>query len=303
MGLIAGVLLFLLWQSPNWRGGSLDIDPVLHGAGVLLRGEDPYLESWRWVTQEWPWPLAYPMPAVLVAVPFAVLPFDVARAAFMGTSVAVLAFALTRAGWWPLILLLSGPAVQAFASGQWSPLLTGAALVPGLGWLLAAKPNLGLALLLGSPTLGRAWRTATLIVAALAVATVVAPGWWAAYVVAIGPVTHVPMVTRPFGFVLLLAALRWRHPVARILLGLLFIPQSTTFYEALPLGLVAESRREALLFATVSLAAFALWFSRPWPEGYPAHIAFGWPYVLGGVYLPVLAMLLLRRPRPEALAN
>jgi hypothetical protein len=124
---------------------------------------------------------------------------------------ALLALALSRRAWYPLLLLASGPVVHAVNVGQWSPLVTAGSMLPGLGWLLACKPNIGLSLWLGSPDRATARRLALGVAAALAVSLLVLPGWPG---LSFLEQPHLSLTPRPFGSVLL-AAVRWRDPAAR----------------------------------------------------------------------------------------
>ena len=70
------------------------------------------------------------MPAVLVAVPFALLRPDVALSLFSALSTAILAFAVTRTSYARLPLFLSASFAHAAVMGQWSLLLTAALFAP-----------------------------------------------------------------------------------------------------------------------------------------------------------------------------
>ena len=123
----------------GWPGN--DWDQAWYGARSWLAGGDAYAEVGPGRAHDWPWPLLYPMTSLLVVAPFAALPLAVARAAFVGLSAAILAYALTRDGWHRLWVLAYGGFWSGIAAAQWSALLTAAFLIPGLGWLAAAKPN------------------------------------------------------------------------------------------------------------------------------------------------------------------
>jgi hypothetical protein len=94
--------------------------------------------------------------------------------------------------------------------------------------------------------------------------------------------------------VLLLALLRWRLPEGRQLAALAFMPLSPHLYEAVPLLLVARTRREMLVLAacgTLGLAAGAVL-----PRSYgPDHGLIPWMVVLLTAYLPALAVVLRHR--------
>ncbi len=79
-GVVAGVFVVLLYarQSP---GVISDWDPTWAGTQALLRGESPYA-----AIQVPPWPnwLLYPLPALLLTVPFTFVPLPLARGLFAG---------------------------------------------------------------------------------------------------------------------------------------------------------------------------------------------------------------------------
>jgi hypothetical protein len=293
-GLVAGAAMLFLWLAV-WPRISSDLDPVLLGARSLWRGTDPYADSWDWVSPGWPWPLTYPPAALIAALPLAPLPLLVGRVIFVALGVAFLALALSREERWPLLLLCSGSVVHAVTVAQWGPLLVAGSLLPGMGWLLACKPNLGLSLWLGSRDRATARRLALQAGAAVIVGTIVVPGWLDGFIVALRHSPHVSLLFRPFGWVLLLALLRWRDPSARLLLALAAVPQAASFADSVPLLLVARTRGEALLVAGASLAGYVLWMASDAPRGtYEAIVAHGWPFVLVGGYLPALFVVLRR---------
>jgi hypothetical protein len=93
---------------------------------------------------------------------------------------------------------------------------------------------------------------------------------------------------------LLLALLRWRLPEGRQLAALAFMPLSPHLYEAVPLLLVARTRKEMLVLAvcgTVGLAAGAV-LPHSWG---PDHGPIPWIVVLLTAYLPALAVVLRHR--------
>ncbi len=72
---IAALRLLLYATQPEFVS---DFDTLYHAAVHFLRGEDPYPVAPQWSSC----PLYYPFPAVIVAMPFSVLPFEPARGAF-----------------------------------------------------------------------------------------------------------------------------------------------------------------------------------------------------------------------------
>jgi hypothetical protein len=67
-------------------------DQLYFAARHLTWGENPYPISSQW----YPYPLFYPLPPILVAIPFTILPVALARPAFDICSGVLLAWALWR---------------------------------------------------------------------------------------------------------------------------------------------------------------------------------------------------------------
>ena len=267
-------------------------------ARALLDGQNPY----DVIRPGYPYPwfdsrFMYPLPAAVVTIPVAWLPGDIAGIVFDAAGMGLLAFALTRDGWdrWPI--LMSFPALWCVSSGQWSTYITAAMILPTLGWAAACKPTLGLAVLLYRPR----WHYIAAALALGGIATFIMPSWPLRWLDVIQTRTvssyHTPVLTTG-GFVLALAALRWRRADARLLLGMACVPQSMFAYDQLPLGLIAETRKQALVFSIWSY--LAVWGSRFVSEGPVADtkadtlrylaLVITWTY-----YLPLL-VLVLRRP-------
>jgi hypothetical protein len=286
LGLAAGayVILFFRRQSPL---AVSDFDAIWTGARALAAGRDPYaaIES-----PPWPWPLQYPLPAVLVALPFGFLPLQLARAAFMAVSTALLAFGLTRRAWWPLIALAGGQLFFALQSVQWTPLLAAAVLLVPLRVLWFVKPTSGAALFAAYPD-----RRALIgLLALLLLAFLVWPHWTDGWLSAARGAPHRAAVLRPGGALLLLALLRWRLPEARQLAVLSLVPLSPHLYEALPLLLAARTRRELLALAVCGAVGLAAGAVTPHSFG-PDHGPIPWAVVLLTGYLPALVVVLRHR--------
>jgi hypothetical protein len=278
------VLVFYSHQSPL---AVSDFDAIWTGARALRQGDDPYAAI---VSPPWPWDLQYPLPAVMLAIPFSYLPVQLARAAFMAMGMGLLAFGLTRRAWWPLIALAGGQTFFALHSVQWTPLFAAAVLIPGLRVLWSIKPTTGGPLIVAYPD----WRVVLGALVLFGLAFAVFPGWLEPWLTAARAAPHIPAVLRPGGIVLLLALLRWRLPEARQLAVLACAPLSPHLYEAVPLLLVARTRRELLvlaLFGTLGLAAGAF---TP-PHIGPDHGPIPWFVVYVAAYLPALVVV-LRHP-------
>ena len=257
--LVAAAAALVVWTKSAHEGGVSDVDQIWHGARALAAGGNPYEVVGPQGAVYWQWPLYYPLPAMLIAAPLAVLPLHAARTAFTAVAAGVFVFAVTAGGFAPLLLLLSVPFLHAVQLAQWSPLLAALFFLPGLAWLASAKPNLGLAVVLASGSVR------ALVVAAIGGALLVAaslvllPGWPADWLRALATAGHVrPPVARLGGPLLLLSLLRWRQPEARLLGALACAPQTPCFYEALPVLLCARGVRETVLMVLLSDVSFVV---------------------------------------------
>lgn len=235
-----------------------DLDQVLQASRAVLDGLDPYSpEVASWV-EDWGFPLYYPLPTLLAALPLALLPIHLARVVFVGLSTFLLAWAVTRAGPHRLWIFASGAYLGALASTQWSPLLTASLLLPMLAPVMVAKPNIGAAFMLSGP--GRRFVLAGLIGGGILVAAsfVYDPGWVPKWLAALQGAPHfTPPVLLPGGAIVLLALLKWRRWDARLLVAMACMPHTTMVYEALPILLVAKGWKQTLLLSILSLVALA----------------------------------------------
>ena len=265
---------------------SSDFDYLYEAAARLLQGENPYPPATQW--------FPYPLPAVLLAVPFTVIPLSLARPIFDVLVGAAFVYALWKhRGMYAMPAVASGAYLLAMWHGQTTPLMVAAVLVPALGFLLAVRPNTAAALWIAWPSL-RTLLAASLV---LALSLVVRPAWpwdwWLAL-----PSDHtalMPPLLRPAGFLLLLAALRWRVPEGRLLLATAFIPQSTLPYELVPLALIPANRREMGVYVVGTWIAVAAAEGLHLSESMTRWTAAGWPLTLCAVYLPMLYLVLRRK--------
>jgi hypothetical protein len=265
---------------------SSDFDFLYNAAVRLLAGENPYPPGTQW--------FPYPLPAVLLAVPFTAIPLSLARPIFDMLVGGAFVYALWRyRGTYALLAVASGAYLLAMWNGQTTPLMVAAALVPALGFLLAVRPNSAAALWIARPSL-RTLLAASLV---LALSLLVLPSWpwdwWLAL-----PSDHRPLlppILRPFGFVLLLAALRWRLPEGRLILAITFIPQTTLPYELVPLALIPVNRVEMGIYVVGTWIAVAAAQGFHLSETMSRWTAVGWPVTLCAVYLPMLYLVLRRQ--------
>jgi len=271
-----------------------DFDQAWHAARGLLAGVNPYDVVGPGRTFEWEWPLLYPLPAVLIAVPFSFVELPVARMLFVAVSSALLAFALSREGYHRLVVFVSMAYLLAAVVAQWEILLSAAAILPFAGWALAAKPNVGLALFAAYP------RKQALVglIAIVTISLVIMPSWPGEWWKAIANATHIrPPITYAGGLFLLLALLRWRRPEARLLAVLACTPHNIAPYALIPLFLIPATLAESLILAWCTwIAKLMLDASRhgPW-DSYDQMFAANGTFFVPLVYLPALVMV-LRRP-------
>ena len=293
IGTTAGVVSWYFWTTP--RALPSDFHQVWAGARALLDGLNPYAEVGPGKQYQRNVPLLYPLPAVLAAVPFAVLPIRLADSLFVAVGGGALAWALTRKNTSNPQLFLFASAAYLFAvqTSQWSPLMLAAILQPALHALLACKPQVAVALLAAYPS-PRAFVGA----AAFAGASVIVFPWWPSEWFRVLPYADhmTPYVLRVSigGPLILLGALKWKRPEARLLLALGSVPHTPLLYEALPLFLVARRVREAVVLCVGTVVA-TLGVRLGWPfEDHDDWILTNAPWVFWCVYVPALAFVLAR---------
>jgi hypothetical protein len=256
-------------------------------ARALLDGHNPY-DVIRAVG-EYPFnsSLLYPLPAAIVATPFSFLRPEVAGALFVGLSSSLLAWAMLRDSPYRLFVFLSAPFVQAAILGQWSPLLTAAALMPAFQMFAAAKPTVGLAAWLYKPSLKGIIGGVILV----ALSFFVLPGWLADWREATtGMTKYRGPATTLMGAFLLLGVSRWRRREGRLFIAMALMPQLPVFYDSVILWLIPSTRWRALALSAVSWVGYLAWYpSRASPD----QNAIAFPWLVFTIYAPALVLLLL----------
>jgi hypothetical protein len=264
-------------------------------ARALVSGADPYQTIRPVGVYPFNAPFFYPLTAALAALPFAWLPPGLAGALFFGAGSGVLAYLLISLGEaYRLPLLISSSFFVSAAVAQWAPWILAGALTPWLAWFLACKPNAGLPLFLCRPS----WRSSAVLGVFLLVSLAARPTWplsW--YRVVSAPSFHVPpFMILPLGWLLLFSVLRISTPAGRLLLAMALMPQSMWFHDQLALWLVPRNRDETWLLTFFSWLAYGLYrLQAGWgpPSSGSEHPGI---YVVGLMYLPALALVLLRDP-------
>ena len=253
--------LYLLYAAMHPGAGAGDFDFPLRAARLLLVRRDPYVEMVPGVPGA-AGAFLYPLPTGLIAIPFIGLSPAVAAATFIGLSSAVLAFALSRVGWWRLLALMSPSFLLAFSVANWPPLVMATALLPGLGWLAIAKPNIGLVAFAYRPR----WSSVVGAIVMASIALILVPRWPIEWLSHVGrqEIPHTPTFMWPLAAVGFAGLLRWRTPEGRALLAFTLVPVSAFPYDHLMLWLIPRSFREALLLT------WAAWLTAPAVLGFNA---------------------------------
>jgi hypothetical protein len=277
--LICRILIYVWLPAPAG-----DFELLYASAAGLLLSESPFASGW----------LPYPVPAVLLVLPFTALPVELARPVFDVLVGWAFVYALWKyRGKDALLALLSGAYLFALVHGQTTPLMVAASLIPALGFLLAVRPNTSVALWLARPS----WKSLFSVAGFVALTLIVLPSWpmdwWRAMPVEYSAWT--PPILRPFGALLLLAALRWNLPEGRLILATAFLPQTALPYELVSLALIPAGRREMAIFLAGSWIAVADAAGALRLLGGAEWTMSGWPVTLCAVYLPMM-YLVLRRP-------
>ena len=278
---VAVVLLFT-------NGWNTDFDFLWYSARFLLEGTNPYLRAHE-ISY---WPLYYPLPAVLVAVPFALPPLTVARYLWQLVVAGAFAWAMSGRGLWAMLAMASGAFLSAIVNGQSTPLMVAAVLIPALGFVLPMKPTSAIAPWLAYPTRVAAYGALAMLAVSLAVMPHWPADWWKS--IHEGSSYIVPPITRPFGWVLLLAALRWRDPRGRLILGLALAPQNLFLHETVALALVPRNFRQMSLYVvgTWIVLIASTQIQRPNSVDLNPQILALWPWSLACIYLPMLWLVL-----------
>ena len=279
------------WTHP--RTAPSDFVQPWAAARMLAHGQNPYDLIGPGRPFEHQFLLIYPATAALAAMPFAWASTRLADALFIGLGAGFLAWALTRR-------TLANPQLWVFASFammvaaqtvQWSPWLTAAALMPSLGFVFAAKPSIGLAMLAAYPS-----RRAIIGAAALTLATVVLWPWWiAAWMATLPSVTHISApIMRWGGPLILLALLKWRRADARLLAALACVPQTPVLYEVVPLFLLVRTLREATVLIGLMALVHKIVEATAQGADYNTWMAINGQWMVWLIYLPCTALVLCR---------
>ena len=268
-----------------------DFDQVWFAARELRYHHNPYIEIGPGRQGDWPWPFYYPATAAVLAIPFSWLSVIAARCVFIGLSSALLAFSLSARGLLGLIPLASGAFLSAVQMCQWSPLLAAGMLLPAIGWVWTAKPNLGIAQLAAKPN-RFALASAILGGSALVlIAFMYLPSWVGDWFMATRAAPHIrPLALSWLGAPLLLAVFRWRRPEGRVLFALAIVPMNPGVHDALLLLATPLPFAAAALLSASTLLVDAIVGDWPSYSSFAAYATANSHTLLALVYLPALVM-------------
>jgi hypothetical protein len=250
---IASVAATLAFLEPSTGEPATDFDQILFAAKALLHGANPYSLFGPGKIYNSDFRLVYPITSAIAILPLGLLSSVSATLIFVWVSTALLVYGATRDGWFRMPMFISSAFIYAARRGQWSPALTSAWFIPWMGWILAAKPNVGLAIFASASSL-RMMKNAVIGALVLGgIGLILLPTWPSDWLAQISHARHVVApVTQPGGFLVLFALLRWRRPEARLLVALACVPHTMFWYELLPLMVIPATFHESVAFALVS---------------------------------------------------
>lgn len=289
----AALVVFGGLRFPEFKS---DFDQVWFAARALLEGRDPYPLIGLGREFDSAFELYYPLTAPIIVAPLGYLPVLAARAAFVFVSCGLLAFLVTREGYFRLPLFLSGSFVTCLQLVQWTPLIACGMLVPALGFVAASKPNVGIA----AVGAARRWKDFLLaaggVILVTGIAFTILPTWFAEWRSALSTATHFrAYIEMPAGQLLALTVLRWRRWDARLLALLSVVPQTPGANAALLFFLFPQTRVQVMALALLTFVPVFVGVKAaytPTVEEYSAIMGY---VTLYSVYLPVLWWV-LRQP-------
>lgn len=294
VGLFATVLVTL--QQLHEPTLNSDLDQILVAARALLAGENPYDAVGPGRQFEWRWPLYYPLPTLILTAPFAAFPLPVARVLFSGVGATIFGYAITRGGnYWRLPFCLGAAFLMCLWRTQWSLYLTAAYFVPFAAIFLIAKPNIALAIVAGIRSRRQVIVTILTGLLLVAVALLARADWINNWISALLTKEYVSApISNPGGFLLLLSLLKWRRPEARVFAALVAVPQTPSFYDLVPLIVVARNMREVSVVSLLTSVLFCVVIGMGKAPTYYDFTHRIEMFAVWIVYLPVLVMLLFR---------
>jgi hypothetical protein len=290
---LACLALFLTFvESPSRH---TDFSNVWFGAKALLEGRNPYALIGPGRELDMQYPLIYPAPSLILALPFAILGEKIAAMLFVGVSVMLLVYGITKDGWHRIPILLSAAFLDSVTAAQWTILLTAALFLPLIAAFAPCKPQTGAAAISGLTS--RRDFLAALVSGgiALAVSFILLPDWYRDWVASLRSANVVLIPARyAIGAASLTVLVRWRRPEAWVIAVTALLPQTFMWYSGLMLLALASTYREAVVVSIIStlgyLTATLVVLSNP------AHVGeIAWSIYLATTFLPI-AVIVWSRP-------
>ena len=284
IGVVSGMLCWAFLH--RFQLGGADFNWAHRAARALLSGANPFANTP-------PGTIPYPLPAGLVALPFAPFRPEIAGALFFGISSGLLALGLIRQGAERLLIFLAYPYWSALMTAQWTPLVMCTAFFPLAFAFCLAKPHIG-----GPVALTHLSRKGLIAAACLLVASfVIQPRWPMEWIAQLHGYQHFfPLLILP-GPLLALALFRWRDRDAWLLFLSCLVPQRW-FYDSFLLWLIPKTRRSILGTVACSWAiGLWRWYHIPHTMQQIGH----WSVL--GFYIPMLVVVLMRARHSQATAT
>lgn len=288
LGVAVGILrLWLAYQIRPYLGnGAGDFTFATRIAHDIWDGRDTYAAAVHPMTPD---SVSYPIPAGIVAMPFALFSDEVASALFMGLSCFILAWCLLQNGkTWQLLVFLSWPFAYALLFAQWTPLLMSLWFLPAMLPLILVKPQIALPLVLTGKKISKAGILLT--AALLLISLIIYPTWPLVWIKQTGMYKGLPpLFSLPLGPLILLALFKYRDRRAWLLVLFALMPQRV-LYDQLPLLLIATNSLEMVFLV------FCSWLTLPMlmSSGGWSQLPFNWQFwILLTLYVPGLVLLFL----------
>ena len=165
---------------------------------------------------------------------------------------------------------------------QFSVLVAAVMLLPALLPLVLIKPQIGIPVVLTNLT----WKRVIACAAFVTLTFLVYPGWLLAWY---GRSSHydgaIPLLTLPFGPLLLLLLLKWKDRDALFLFLMACVPQRTLM-DVVPLFLLPKTTRSLAVVCLLSWVPAPVFILNPaaiFPKGVM-------PLTVGFIYLPMLVL-------------
>lgn len=268
-----------------------DFQWPLKAAEYVLAGVNPYYQTPPNPVYPYDSPFIYPLPTALVSIPFTLFDPYLAGALFFGIISAVLGYAILRDNWQRIPVFFSASFVIASSVAQWSPLLLAAALLPiNFRWMVFLKPTSGLISFVYRPTI----RAVTMYMVLVVVSVLIFPSWpfdWISAVISTSG-RHIPIVSIPPGFILLLSILTVKSRQGRTLLTASIVPRHPYWYDGVLLWLIPETLKQSVLLTGLSWAAYFGWYFLSHDDNFAIHLSRAWFWQIGLMYIPLLVLVL-----------